>query len=82
MLSHFYLRYQRFIRFKYAFNGAGAAKASAMFIRKYGKKEFVETLNKMHQKYDFAKMQEILGNNPLNGLLILEKFKNDEEVKV
>ena len=63
-------------------NGAGAAKASAMFIHKYGKKEFVETLNKMHQKYDFAKMQEILGNNPLNGLLILEKFKNDEEVKI
>ena len=53
-----------------------------MFIRKYGKKEFVGTLNKMHQKYDFAKMQEILGNNPLNGLLILEKFKNDEEVKI
>lgn len=48
-------------------NGAGAAKASAMFIRKYGKKEFVGTLNKMHQKYDFAKMQEILGNNPVHG---------------
>lgn len=59
-------------------NGSGAAKADAMYIRKYGKESFVTTLDKMHQKYDFSSMQEMLGNDAEEGLTILEKFKNDE----
>ena len=54
-------------------DGANAAKAQAMFIRKHGKKTFLDVHNKLHEKYDFAKTQEILGQNMREGLEILEK---------
>lgn len=53
-------------------DGANAAKAQAMFIRKYGKKAFLEVHDKLHEKYDFAKTQEILGQDMQEGVKILE----------
>lgn len=59
-------------------NESGSAKACAKFIQKYGKKPFVKTLTKMHQKYDFVKMQELLGQDYLEGFVKLEKYINEE----
>ena len=53
-------------------NGAAPAKAQAMFIRKYGKKAFLEVLDRFHEKFDFAKTKEILGQDMYEGLKILE----------
>ena len=50
-----------------------AVKALALFIRKYGKKELVETLDRLHRQYVFQKIQEILGNDVEEGLRILEE---------
>ncbi len=50
-----------------------AIKAMALFIRKYGKKELAATLDRLHQLYDFQKIQEILGNDLEEGLRILEE---------
>jgi hypothetical protein len=44
-----------------------------MYIRKYGKKEFMKVHERLHEKYDFAKTQEILGQNWEEGLRILEE---------
>lgn len=55
---------------------AASAKAQAMFIRKYGKKTFLEVHDKLHEKFDFAKTQEILGQDMYEGLKILENYKN------
>lgn len=54
-------------------DGANAAKAQAMFIRKYGKKAFLNVHDKLHGKYEFAKTQEILGQDKYEGLKILEE---------
>ena len=54
-------------------DGANAAKAQAMYIRKHGKKEFLKVHDRLHQKYDFAKTQEILGQDFKEGLRILEE---------
>ena len=54
-------------------DGANAAKAQALYIRKYGKKEFLKVQDRLHQKYDFAKTQEILGYDYREGLRILEE---------
>ena len=43
-----------------------------MFIRKHGKKELVSVLDNLHKKYDFQKIQEILGVDMDEGLKILE----------
>lgn len=56
-------------------DGANAAKAQAMFIGKYGKKEFLKVHDKLHEKYEFAKTQEILGQDLEKGLEFLEKTK-------
>lgn len=53
-------------------DGAAAAKAQAMFIRKYGKKAFLEVHDKLHERFDFSKTQEILGHDVNEGLRILE----------
>ena len=53
-------------------DGANAAKAQAMYIRKHGKKEFLKLHDRLHEKYDFAKTQEILGQDFKEGLRILE----------
>ena len=54
-------------------DGAGAAKAQALYIRRHGKAEFLKVHDRLHQKYDFAKTQEILGRDPMEGLRILEE---------
>jgi len=53
-------------------DGAAAAKAQAMFIRKYGKKAFLNLHDRLHERFDFAKTQEILGQDMCKGLKILE----------
>ena len=54
-------------------DGANAAKAQALYIRKHGKKELLKVHDRLHQKYDFAKSQEILGQDYREGLKILEE---------
>ena len=56
-------------------DGANAAKAQAMYIRKYGKKEFLKMQDRFHEKYHFSKTQEILGQDMYEGLKILESIK-------
>lgn len=58
-------------------DGAASAKAQTMFIRKYGKKAFLEVHDKLHKKFDFAKTQEILGQDMYEGLKILENEYNN-----
>lgn len=54
-------------------HGANAAKAQAMFIGKYGKKAFLKVHDKLHERLDFAKTQEILSQDIYAGMKILEK---------
>ncbi len=54
-------------------DGANAAKAQSLYIRNYGKKEFLKVQDRLHQKYDFAKTQEMLGQDLYAGLKILEE---------
>ncbi len=54
-------------------DGAASAKAQAMFIRKYGKKAFLKVHDKLHERFDFSKTQEILGQDMYEGLGIMEK---------
>ena len=54
-------------------DGANAAKAQAMYIRKHGKKEFLKVHDRLHEKYVFAKTQEILGQDWQDGLRTLEQ---------
>ena len=54
-------------------DGANAARAQAMYIRRHGKKEFLKMHDRLHEKYDFAKTQEILGQDFQEGLRILEE---------
>lgn len=55
-------------------DGAGACKAQAMFIRKYGKEKHFQVLDKMHKMFDFQKIQEILGTDAEKGMELLEKY--------
>lgn len=55
-------------------DGAGACKAQALFIQKYGKEKFFYVQDKLHEIYDFKKTQEILGTDAQAGLKILEKY--------
>ena len=52
---------------------ANAAKAQSLYIRKHGKKEFLKVHDRLHQKYDFSKSQEILGQDYREGFRILEE---------
>ena len=54
-------------------DGANAAKAQALYIQEHGKKEFLNVHNRLHEKYDFEKTQEILGQDYREGLRILEE---------
>lgn len=56
-------------------DGANAAKAQALFIKKYGQKEFLKLHDQLHKKYDFAKTQEILSPDLDEGLKFLENNK-------
>ena len=55
-----------------------AIKAMAMFIRRYGKKDLAAVLDRLHQQYDFQKIQEILGFDLDEGLRILEETRTAE----
>ena len=57
----------------YANRDVNAIKAMALFIRKHGKKDLAAVLDKMHQQYDFQKIQEVLGEDLETGLAILEQ---------
>ena len=50
-----------------------AVKAMALFIRKYGKSALYAVLDNLHRKYDFQKIQEVLGYDLDEGLRILEE---------
>ena len=54
-------------------NDGNAVKAMGLFIRKYGKKELQSVLDRLHEKYDFQKIQEIIGYETEEGLRILEE---------
>lgn len=54
-------------------DGANAAKAQALYIQKYGKKEFLKVHDRLRKKYDFSKTQEILGQDIFAGLKLLEE---------
>ena len=54
-------------------DGANAAKAQALYIRKHGKRDFLKVHDRLHEKYDFQKTQEILGQDYKEGLRILEE---------
>jgi hypothetical protein len=43
-----------------------------MFISKYKKKAFLEVHDRLHARFDFAKTQEILGQDMHEGLKIME----------
>ena len=55
-------------------DGAGACKAQAMFLQKYGKEKYFHVQDKLHEAFDFKKTQEILGEDAREGLKILEKY--------
>ena len=54
-------------------DGAAAARAQSLFIRKYGQKAFLKAQTRLHEKYDFQKVQEILGQDYKEALNILEE---------
>lgn len=59
-------------------DGAAAAKAQAMFIRKYGKEAFLTMRRRLCERYNFTKTQEILGQDMHEALRILEDtYKNE-----
>lgn len=53
-------------------DGAAASKAQAMFIKKYGKEALFRISDRLHENYDFEKIQEILGQSLEKGFRILE----------
>ncbi|MCR5284323.1 MAG: DUF3795 domain-containing protein [Treponema sp.] len=53
-----------------------AIRAMALFIQKYGKKELLRVMDKMHSKKKFEKIQEVLGEDVDEGLKILEEWRN------
>ena len=54
-------------------DGANAAKAQALYIRKHGKKAFLQAHDRLHERYDFSRTQELLGHDYAEGLRILEE---------
>lgn len=61
-------------------NDANAVKAMAMFIRKHGKKELAAVLDNLHKKHEFQKIQEILGHDLYEGLMILEENRSEWDI--
>ena len=55
----------------YEYDDVNAVKAMALFIRKYGKKELLKTMDKLHKERNFEKIQEVLGNDLDEALKIL-----------
>lgn len=56
-------------------DGANEAKVQAMFIGKYGKKEFIRVHNNLKETYDFAKSREIMGDTLEEGMQFLERHR-------
>lgn len=56
-------------------DGAAASKAQALFLRKYGKEAFFRVHDQLHERFDFQKTQEILGQSTEEGLRILEEYR-------
>ena len=54
-------------------DGANAARAQSLYIRKYGKKDFLRVQTRLHEKYEFEKVQEIIGQDYKEALRILEE---------
>lgn len=54
--------------------GANACKAQAIFVKRHGKEQLLMVHDKLHEIYDFQKMQELLGKSPEGGLEILEEY--------
>lgn len=54
-------------------DGAAASKAQALFIRSYGKDALFRVHDRLHEKHDFQKTQQILGCSVEGGLQILEE---------
>jgi hypothetical protein len=58
---------------------ASAAKAQAMFIRKYGKEAFLSMRSRLSERFNFTKTQEILGQEDMRqALRILEDTYENE----
>ena len=57
----------------YAYDDINAIKAMAVFIRKYGKKELAAVLDRLRRQHDYEKIQEVLGNDLEQALMILEQ---------
>ena len=51
---------------------ANAVKALALYIRGHGKRELLDVMDRLHERYDFQKIQEILGDDLTEGYRILE----------
>ncbi|MBQ6550867.1 MAG: DUF3795 domain-containing protein [Lachnospiraceae bacterium] len=54
-------------------DGANAAKAQSLYVRKYGKKAFFKVQDRLHKKFQFEKTQELLGQDIKEALRILEE---------
>ena len=57
-------------------NDGNAIKTLALFIRKHGKKELLAVMDNLHKRYDFQKIQEIIGYDREKGLRILEENRS------
>ena len=66
--------------FPIAWNGSDgrAAKAQALFIRKYGKEKLLHAHDKLNEAHDFKKAQELSGTDVETGLKIWEEIQNSE----
>ena len=60
-------------------DGANAAKAQSLYIRKYGKKEFLKVQTRLHEKFEFEKVQEVLGQDYREALRILARVLDPAE---
>lgn len=54
-------------------DGANAARAQCLYIRKHGKKEFLKVQTRLHEKYEFEKVQEVIGQDYKKALRMLEE---------
>ena len=57
----------------YEYEDVNAIKAMALFIHKYGKKELLKSMDRLHKEHDFEKIQEVRGNDLEEGFRILEQ---------
>lgn len=53
-------------------DGAAACKAQAIFIKRYGKDAFFRAHDRLHERFDFKKIQEVLSVSVEEGLKMLE----------